>query len=69
MTMNLLLKCQDLEETKAFYSGVLGFEVVDSAEGTCSVQKSGGTIIFTNGDLWEGRPHCTGYTLAFAKHL
>jgi len=60
MTMNLLLKCSDLDETKAFYSEILRFDVSDSAEGTCTVQKAGGTIIFSGGDLWEGRPHCTG---------
>jgi len=39
--MNLLLKCGRVEETKAFYSKILGFEVRDSAEGTCTVQKEG----------------------------
>jgi catechol 2,3-dioxygenase-like lactoylglutathione lyase family enzyme len=39
MTMNLLLKCGRVEDAKAFYSDILGFEVCDSAEGTCTVQR------------------------------
>jgi uncharacterized glyoxalase superfamily protein PhnB len=60
VTMNLLLKCDSVGETKAFYSEILGFEVSDSAEGTCTVRKEGGTIIFSDADLWEGPPRCTG---------
>ena len=60
MTMNLLMRCTDIGETRHFYSAVLGFEVADSAEGTCSVQKAGGTIIFTDQDLWFSPPKCTG---------
>ena len=58
--MNLLLRCTDVGETKAFYSEILQFDVSDSAEGTCTVQRAGGTIVFTAGDLWGGHPHCTG---------
>ena len=60
MTMNLLLKCGRAEETKAFYSEILGFEVSDSAEGTCTVKKEGGTIVFSDANLWAGPPRCTG---------
>ena len=60
MTMNLLLKCDSVDETKAFYSDILGFEVSDSAEGTCTVRKEGGTMIFADANLWQGPPHCTG---------
>src|SRR5687768_11066119 len=69
MTINLLLKCEDLGATRAFYSRILGFAVSDSANGTCTVQKSGGTIIFTVEDLWEGRPHCTGTIYFFVPHV
>lgn len=58
--MTILLKCGRVEETKAFYSEILGFEVSDSAEGTCTVQKEGGTIVFSDASLWTGSPHCTG---------
>ena len=60
MTMNILLKCGRVAETKAFYSEILDFEVSDSAEGTCTVQKDGGTIIISDANLWAGPPHCTG---------
>lgn len=60
MTMNLLLKCHSVDDTKAFYSEILEFDVSDSAEGTCTVQMEGGTIIFPDANLWDGPPHCTG---------
>ena len=60
MSITPLLKCADLEATKAFYATVLGFEVCDSAEATCTVQLAGGTMIFTAQDLWPGAPACTG---------
>jgi len=60
MTMNLLMRCTDVATTRTFYSEVLGFDVADGAEGTCSVQKAGGTIIFTDQDLWAAPPQCTG---------
>jgi predicted enzyme related to lactoylglutathione lyase len=69
MTMSLLLKCGNLDETKAFYSAILGFDVFDSAEGSCTVRKSEGTIIFTDGELWEGRPHCTGTIYFFVPDV
>lgn len=67
--MNLLLKCADLEETKAFYAEILEFEVSASAERTCTVQKAGGTIIFTDEQLWEGHPHCTGTIYFFLPNV
>ena len=53
MSLTLLLHCHDLEETREFYQSVLGFNVRDSAEGTITAEKQGGTLIFTTGDLWE----------------
>jgi len=67
--MNLLLKCGDIDETKAFYSEILEFDVSGSAEGTCTVKKAGGTIIFTDEDLWEGHPHCTGTIYFFLANV
>jgi predicted enzyme related to lactoylglutathione lyase len=67
--MNLLLKCTDLDETKSFYAEILEFQVSDSAEGTCTVQKAGGTIVFTDNDLWEGRPQCTGTIYFFLQNV
>mgnify|MGYP002713303463 CR=1 FL=1 len=60
MAMQLLLKCHDVETTKSFYREILEFDVRDSANGTCTVEKEGGRIIFTQEDLWSGYPHCTG---------
>ena len=67
--MNLLLKCGNVDETKSFYSEILAFDVSDSAEGTCTVQKAGGTIIFTGEDLWGGHPHCTGTIYFFIPNV
>ena len=60
MTMNLLLKCNSIEETSAFYSDVLRFDVSDTAEGTCSAQKAGGTVIFSTGEHLSDSPAMTG---------
>ena len=60
MPINLLLKCHDVEMTKSFYEEILEFSVRDSANNTCTVEKDGGTIIFTSEDLWSGYPKCTG---------
>ena len=60
MSINLLLKCHDVETTKSFYKEILEFEVSDSANNTCTVEKEDGIIIFTLEDLWSGYPKCTG---------
>lgn len=67
MTMNLLMKCKNLEETRSFYSKVLGFEVSDTAVDTCSAQKAGGTIIFSTGDNLGGTPNMTGTIYFFLQ--
>lgn len=59
MPLTILLRCNDLEETRRFYHSALGFNVRDTAEGTLTVEKHGGALIFTPGDLWE-RP--TGFS-------
>jgi predicted enzyme related to lactoylglutathione lyase len=69
MTMTLLLKCGQLEETKSFYSEVLGFDVRDTAGQTCTAAKAGGSIIFTESDLWQGPPHCTGTIYFFVPDV
>lgn len=60
MPITMLLKCHDVDTTKTFYDEILGFNVSDSANGTCTVEKDGGTIIFTDQELWSGHPKCTG---------
>ena len=67
--MNLLLKCHDVETTKSFYEDVLEFNVKDSANSTCTVEKEGGVIIFTQEELWSGYPKCTGTIYFFLENV
>ena len=60
MAMTLLLRCMNLEETKVFYRQILNFQVAATAEQPCTVRKGGGSILFTEEDLWGGESHCTG---------
>lgn len=60
MTMTLLLRCNDLDQTRQFYQSVLGFNVFDSAAGTLTVGKEGGRLIFTEGDLWKSPSALSG---------
>ena len=69
MAMTLLMKCNDIEETKSFYSEVLRFEVSDTAEGTCSVQKAGGTMIFSTGDNLGDSPGMSGTVYFFVPQV
>lgn len=52
MTLTLLLHSRNLEETREFYGSVLGFNVRDSAGDTLTVERGGGRLIFTTGNLW-----------------
>jgi hypothetical protein len=65
VTLTVLLHCRDLEGTRAFYSTILGFSVSDATDETLTVEKSGARLIFTNQDLWNGGPSCSG-TFYFA---
>ena len=65
MPISVLLKCYDIETTKSFYAEILDFEVIDSSEGTCTVQKEDCSIIFTAEELWSGHPKCTGTIYLF----
>jgi catechol 2,3-dioxygenase-like lactoylglutathione lyase family enzyme len=60
MTLTILLRCKDLDATRAFYSSVLGFSVADSAGDTLTVERNGGKLIFTRQDLWKSEPACSG---------
>ena len=53
MSLTLLLHSNDLQATRKFYESILGFDVHDSAEGTLTVQKQGGKLIFTSANLWQ----------------
>ena len=59
MSVSILLRCNDLVETRRFYGGV-GFSVKDTAEGTVTAERFGGTLIFTESDLWRSAPFFSG---------
>ena len=59
MSLTLLLRCSNLEETRTFYQSVLGFNVTDAA-GTITAANHGGKLIFTTQDLWQSPPVFSG---------
>ena len=63
MSLTLLLRCNDLTATRAFYGALPGFAVHDSVN-TLTVAGHGGKLIFTPQDLWHSAPACSG-TLYF----
>ncbi|MBM7060731.1 bleomycin resistance family protein [Pseudomonas sp. UL073] len=63
MSLTLLLRCNNLDETRTFYQAVLCFEVFDTP-GTLTAEKHDGKLIFTEQDLWQSQPMCSG-TLYF----
>jgi len=69
LSLSILLKCHNVETTRSFYEEILEFNVFDSAENTCTVEKEGGTIIFTDQDLWSGYPKCTGTLYFFIENV
>lgn len=60
MSLTLLLRCNNTNETREFYRLVLGFDVADTAEDTVTVETDGGKLIFTSQDLWQSVPTCSG---------
>lgn len=69
MPFILLLKCHDVETTRAFYREILNFEVFDSDQGSCTVQKEDCTIVFSAEGLWSGNPECTGTIYLFINDV
>jgi len=65
MSLLPLLRCLDLAQTRAFYRDALGFTVADSADQTLTATFQGGTLLFTEADLWQRPPGCSG-TFYFA---
>jgi predicted enzyme related to lactoylglutathione lyase len=65
MSLAALLRSTDLAATRDFYASILGFAVSDSAEGTLTVERHGGKLIFTALDLWNRPPGLSG-TLYFS---
>jgi uncharacterized glyoxalase superfamily protein PhnB len=60
MSVTLLLRCNNIQETRAFYASVLGFAVSASAEGTLTAEKNGGKLVFTAQDLGKSGPVLSG---------
>lgn len=60
MSLSILLRCFDTEQTRNFYQSVLGFDTFSSAEGTITVSKGGASLVFTNRDLWRREPGFSG---------
>jgi hypothetical protein len=52
-------------QTECIYVDVFGSTAVDSADDTLTVEKQGGTLIFTQQNLWKSPPTCSG-TFYFA---
>jgi uncharacterized glyoxalase superfamily protein PhnB len=44
---------------------ILDFNVIESDQDTCTVQKEDFILIFTSQDLWSGHPKCTGTVYMF----
>lgn len=60
MSITILLRCKDMAETRRFYRDVLGFPVRESAEDILTADILGGTLIFTESDLWKLAPAFSG---------
>jgi catechol 2,3-dioxygenase-like lactoylglutathione lyase family enzyme len=65
MPLSILLRCNDVDETRRFYRDALGFSLSDTAEGTLTASGLEGTLIFTESDLWNSMPSFSG-TIYFA---
>ncbi len=60
MSLALLLRCHDLDETRRFYESVLGFSVGASAGNTLTAELDGDKLLFTAQDLWRAGPALSG---------
>lgn len=47
MALTLLLRARDLAATRSICASLLGFDAFDTAEGTLTLEKNGGRLIFT----------------------
>ncbi|MDP9899697.1 VOC family protein [Variovorax ginsengisoli] len=60
MSLSILLRCFDIEQTREFYESVLCCVVASTAENTITVTKGGAHLIFTSQDLWSATPGFSG---------
>ena len=69
MSISLLLQCHDVQITKSFYEEILEFDVFDSDDNTCTVEKDGAQIKFTSDNLSGEYPQCTGIIYFFVDDV
>ncbi|CAN7218303.1 VOC family protein [Acidovorax sp. LjRoot129] len=60
MTLSILLRCFEIEQTRNFYESVLGFSAISTADSTITVSKDGARLVFTDRDLWHANPILSG---------
>ncbi len=60
MSLSILLRCLDIEQTRKFYESVLCFSVAATTENTITVTKGGARIVFRSQDLWSRPPSFSG---------
>ncbi|MBD9390986.1 VOC family protein [Acidovorax sp. ACV01] len=60
MSLSILLRCFDIEQTRNFYESVLGFSTASTAGSTITVSKNRARLIFTDRDLWRTNPIISG---------
>lgn len=60
MSLSILLRCFDIEQTRNFYESVLGFSTASTADSTITVSKYDARLIFTDRDLWSTNPIFSG---------
>lgn len=66
MPLSALLRCLNLDRTRDFYRGALGFDVREGPERTLTAARHGATLVFTAEDIWRGAIGFSG-TLYFAE--
>lgn len=60
MSLSILLRCIDVEQTRTFYESTLGFSVASTAGNTITASKFGANLVFTTEDLWSLKPTFSG---------
>jgi hypothetical protein len=60
MPLTMLLRCNNLEETRRLYQFVPGFAAFGSADGTLTVDMEGNNLIFTPSGLWGHSTELSG---------
>jgi catechol 2,3-dioxygenase-like lactoylglutathione lyase family enzyme len=53
MSLTVMFYCRDIQSTRDFYHDLLRFQVAEGSDGVISVTLEGGTLMFTERDLWK----------------